>query len=263
MKNNHDDQKVMLVTGERLLYSGLVGRRMRPRRMGAASLYVAPIGGFQLKVADQPWEQRTLALLPPYIPHRVASPCGKIINVLIETEHVSASALAEMMARFNQPGGDAGVVDRVRRVPRRLLSELADTSLNARTFDALVMGTGVGYKALDPRIEVALEAFGSALWRKDISAADYARSIGLSASRFLHLFKKETGTSFRNHRMWKRARNFLNHANCEGSLTDLAFDLGYPDSSHFSHSIRKTFGLQPRSIRLGSRGLKIVSALPA
>jgi len=49
----------------------------------------------------------------------------------------------------------------------------------------------------------------------------------------------------------------MDHANREDSLTDVALDLGYPDSSHFSHSIRASFGLQPRSIREGSRGMKV------
>jgi AraC-like DNA-binding protein len=77
------------------------------------------------------------------------------------------------------------------------------------------------------------------------------------------LFKDQTGVSFRNVRMWKRARRFLEWANQEGSLTDVALDLGYPDSSHFSHSIRRIYGLKPRSIRNGSRGLQVLSNAPA
>ena len=43
--------------------------------------------------------------------------------------------------------------------------------------------------------------------------------------------------------MWKRARRFMDHANRDHSVTEVALDLGYPDSTHFSHSIRACFGL--------------------
>jgi AraC-like DNA-binding protein len=49
----------------------------------------------------------------------------------------------------------------------------------------------------------------------------------------------------------------MDHVTRDDSLTEVALDLGYPDSSHFSHSIRACFGLQPRSIRRGSRGMKV------
>ena len=90
-----------------------------------------------------------------------------------------------------------------------------------------------------------------------VSAAMCGAAVGLSTSRFLHLFKENTGIPFRSLRMWKRARRFLDHANREDSLTDVALGLGYPDSSHFSHSIRASFGLQPRAIREGSRGMRV------
>ena len=37
----------------------------------------------------------------------------------------------------------------------------------------------------------------------------------------------------------------------------VALDAGYPDASHFSHSIRDVFGLTPRSIVSGSRRLSL------
>ena len=42
----------------------------------------------------------------------------------------------------------------------------------------------------------------------------------------------------------------------------VALDIGYPDSTHFSHSIRQTFGLKPRDIFAGSRKLRIIVESP-
>ena len=40
----------------------------------------------------------------------------------------------------------------------------------------------------------------------------------------------------------------------------IAQDIGYPDSTHFSHSIRRFYGLKPRAIFSGSRDLAIYSS---
>ena len=90
-----------------------------------------------------------------------------------------------------------------------------------------------------------------------VTAASCAAQAGLSASRFLHLFKEQTGISFRSFRAWKRARHLLHFANQDLNLAHLAQDIGYPDSTHFSHSIRRFYGLKPRAIFSGSRDLAI------
>jgi len=93
-----------------------------------------------------------------------------------------------------------------------------------------------------------------------VTAASCAAEAGLSPSRFLHLFKEETGISFRSFRAWKRARHLLHFANQDINLAHLAQDIGYPDSTHFSHSIRRFYGLKPRAIFSGSRDLAIYSS---
>ena len=92
-----------------------------------------------------------------------------------------------------------------------------------------------------------------------VTAASCAAEAGLSPSRFLHLFKEETGISFRSFRAWKRARHLLHFANQDINLAHLAQDIGYPNSTHFSHSIRRFYGLKPRAIFSGSRDLAIYS----
>ena len=128
--------------------------------------------------------------------------------------------------------------------------------LSTSAFDRLFLGETLSARQMDPRIHHVLGLMCNDIEDSTIVAEDYANGIGLSPSRFLHLFKLNTGVSFRSVRMWKRARRFLDHASGSNSLTDVALDLGYPDSSHFSHSIHRTYGLKPRSILLGSRHLE-------
>src|SRR5258706_7934878 len=128
-------------------------------------------------------------------------------------------------------------------------------------FDQLCSGKALPDRDIDPRIKRSAAKLNDFSASK-MTAADCAVSAGLSPSRFLHLFKEQTGVSFRAFRAWKRARHLLHFANQNINLAHLAQDIGYPDSTHFSHSIRRFYGLKPRAIFLGSRDLAIYRSDP-
>ena len=106
-----------------------------------------------------------------------------------------------------------------------------------------------GSRGIGAAISKALKAAGYKV------AANYAGNDEAAAK-----FKAETGISFRSFRAWKRARHLLHFANQDINLAPLAQDIGYPDSTHFSHSIRRFYGLKPRAISSGSRDLAIYSS---
>jgi hypothetical protein len=56
---------------------------------------------------------------------------------------------------------------------------------------------------------------------------------------------------------WKRARSLLHYVNRDANLAHVALNTGYPDSTHFSHSIRQIYGMKPKDIFAGSRRLAI------
>lgn len=251
------DNKYMLVLDERLYYLGLAGNKMKARRFGAAAIYTAPEGGLAVKLGDGQWRSTPLAILPPYAAHEVASDCGAVINVLIEPERLRPGELQALAGECRSPARAAALAERLRAAAPLLGAEAPDAAMTAAAFDRIVLGRALADAAIDRRIAGILDDLAEEGLEAPVLAADLAAGIGLSSSRFLHLFKEETGVSFRNYRTWRRARGFLPHANRTSSLTDVALSLGYPDSSHFSHSIRKTFGLKPRSIRVGSRDLRV------
>ena len=43
----------------------------------------------------------------------------------------------------------------------------------------------------------------------------------------------------------------------DANLANIALDVGYPDSTHFSHSVRQVYGLTPKSIFAGCRKLAL------
>ena len=124
-------------------------------------------------------------------------------------------------------------------------------------FDTVLFGEPLPARVLAPRVATVLEAIKRAP-QSAISGEQCAASVHLSFSRFLHLFKQETGVAFRVYRSWRRARNLLQYVTHEANLTQVALDTGYPDSTHFSHSIRRIYGLKPSEIFAGSRRLQVI-----
>ena len=148
------------------------------------------------------------------------------------------------------------IARRIRTAYETLRLQQGRRGFSTAEFDQLCFGKALPDRKLDHRIKrsaAKLDDFSTS----KMTAADCAASAGLSPSRFLHLFKEQTGVSFRAFRAWKRARHLLHFANQNINLAHLAQDIGYPDSTHFSHSIRRFYGLKPRAIFLGSRDLAI------
>jgi AraC-like DNA-binding protein len=237
---------------DRLFYGGLVGDAMQTRCLGAMAIYAAQTCEIEISLGAGPWLRRRLVALAPYAPHRLRTQSGEIACLCLEPESIDRAELPSWLAALNRDE-DERLIGRI--VAAR--SETAGGGFSTREFDLRFLGRVLPPRPLDPRVRLILDRLIDAPDRT-ISAQDCARRIGVSTSRLLHLFKQETDVAFRSARMWKRARRFMDHANRDDSLTDVALDLGYPDSTHFSHSIRACFGLQPRSIRRGSRGMQVV-----
>jgi len=249
-----DSGHLMLITPERVFYAGLLGRP-RERCPGAFHIYVAIKGSLWLSTADGQASHDDLAVTMPNVRHTIASEHRAAICVAIEPESVCDGVLEAWKQRLS--GAEAAsFARRIRATYEHLLNRMCDNDVDGTALDQMCFGEMLPRRALDPRVARAIariEKFSGEL----VTATACATAAGLSTSRFLHLFKQETGISFRAFRAWKRARQLLHFANQDVNLAHLAQDIGYPDSTHFSHSIRRFYGLKPRAIFSGSRDLAI------
>jgi AraC-like DNA-binding protein len=254
----NDDQRrrsgrLMLISPERVFYAGLLGRP-RQRSSGGYNVYAAMHGGLTILQGSSK-AATEVAMVPPYSPHSVESEHHSIICLVIEPETVEPSAMQALSGQIAGPQA-AAVARRIRDAYETLRTGERRAGFTSAEFDQLCFGTGLPDRQIDPRIRCAAAKLNDFSGSK-ITAADCAASAGLSPSRFLHLFKEQTGVSFRAFRAWKRARHLLHFVNEDINLAHLAQDIGYPDSTHFSHSIRRFYGLKPRAIFEGSRDLAI------
>lgn len=251
-------RRFMLLGPSRVFYAGLLGEPT-VRALGAVAIYVALSGSTEVETAARAW-RGGIAVVPPYWPHRVRAEDRCIACILIEPESVADRALRELCSLTDDGARASRIAARI-RAACETDTELLGSGFSSAELDELLFGAPIEARQLDPRIGAVIARFQVEPARP-LTGRACAQATGLSLSRFLHLFKRETGVAFKPLRAWKRARAVLDHANRDTKLTDLALDIGYPDSSHFSHSVRRIYGLAPRAILSGSRGLHIVRSRP-
>ena len=252
--------RMMWITPDRVFYAGLLGSPAMHTK-GCLIVYVALEGPLRIRVDGGAWHTTEVAVLQPHVPYQVACDGRHVIDILVEPETVDLSGLPAVLQACGAVEAPEFAAH-VRRAHGRLVAAGREAELRPDEFDRIFFGAPLPSRPLDPRIVAVLDRIRSNP-SAAASAEDCAREAGLSFSRFLHLFKQEVGMPFRSVRTWKRARSLLHHVHRDGNLVELALDIGYPDSTHFSHSIRQTYGLKPRDIVAGSRKLRIIEHVAA
>jgi two-component system response regulator YesN len=106
------------------------------------------------------------------------------------------------------------------------------------------------------RVHVArMKEFLSQRFATRVSAREVAAAAGLSVSRALHLFRRESGMSLSSWIASQRidyARYLLK--NTARSMADIASECGFFDQSHFSRTFKTAEGVPPLRFRKAARG---------
>lgn len=252
--------RFMLISSERVFYAGLLGKPS-VRTLGALSICVPLYGTAQIDIAGEEPRSGEILIVPPYVPHRIVADSRTVLGVLIEPESVTDKDMADLIRQCNEPSQAHRLAARIRSA-YETLAPGGTTGFTSANFDAIFLDSVLTPRRLDPRISSVVAQF-QANSSSSMSGEACAKSVKLSLSRFLHLFKDETNMNFRTFRAWKRGRNVLHHVNVARNLAHVALDAGYPDSTHFSHSLRRIYGLQPSAIFSGSRRLQIINGRTA
>ena len=255
--------RFMLISAERVFYAGLLGKPSL-RTLGALAVCVPLYGTAQVEIAGQAPITGEILFIPPCAHHRFLADSRTVLALMIEPESVTDEDMAFLRQQCLEPAAAARLAARIRSA-YATLAPGGNHGFSSNEFDEIFIGGQLKQRQLDPRIASIVAKFQSDP-SSTISGEACAKAVKLSLSRFLHLFKEETNMNFRTFRAWKRGRNVLHYVNVERNLAHFALDAGYPDSTHFSHSLRRIFGLQPSAIFSGSRRLRIINGstdLPA
>jgi AraC-like DNA-binding protein len=100
-----------------------------------------------------------------------------------------------------------------------------------------------------------MKEFVSQRFATRVSAREVAAAAGLSVSRALHLFRRESGMTLSSWITSQRidyARYLLK--NTLRSMADIASECGFFDQSHFTRTFKSVEGVPPLRFRKAARG---------
>ena len=81
-----------------------------------------------------------------------------------------------------------------------------------------------------------------------VSLDAVATSVGLSASRFMHLFTASVGVPLRPYVLWLRVQCGARELARGTSVADAAYAAGFSDAAHFTRTFRRMIGATPRHV---------------
>lgn len=235
----------LFMTPGRVVYCGPI-QYLETHVYGANVLHVGIYRPFRIRLAGDDWRFCRCAVVPAGVRHALDMAGGVHGKLFVERDSAEAVAFrrrfphGEGQARWFE---DSEVVDCFRWIhehdpPRAAVAQRLDRLLGQPETSALVH---------DPRIRQAIAVMLREPDR-NLSQQELAQAVGLSPSRLLHLFREQTGVPYRRFRAWKRMLIAFERMHASDNLTYAALDAGFADATHFSHSFRETFGVNPAPV---------------
>lgn len=102
----------------------------------------------------------------------------------------------------------------------------------------------------DHRIAAAVARIDAAPAADGLDHRRLAQAVHLSPSRFIALFRAQTGLPVRNYVLWRRLLLAAQRLERGDSVTTAAHAAGFADAAHLSRSFRKVIGAAPSELRL-------------
>jgi AraC-like DNA-binding protein len=239
----------LLGWGARVLYLG-PAFGLTPHRNATAVLAVGLDAA--LEVADDPTDPSTdyrstrSVLIMPNSLHHLRIERGRMAFLYVDPIGRDLKALT---ARMTDTTSRAAFDLRDEAAAIGIMTGLAEERITAREGRLALgelLGVGTGTK-VNARITAALRLMRDEPHRAH-RLTELAEHAGLSASRFLHLFKAETGVPLRRYRIWNRMGAAVRACGEGGSLTEAAHAAGFASSAHFSSAFRAMFGMMPSDL---------------
>ncbi len=101
-------------------------------------------------------------------------------------------------------------------------------------------------RVLDERIQRCIQIISQSN-SNALHLQDVAEQVFLSPSHLSHLFKQETGLTFKKFVLHRKLVKSLEAMHNQRNLTDASYIGGFSDQPHFTKAFKKSFGIKPSS----------------
>ena len=218
------------------------GLDLDPHRLAVATVVVGLDDDFDVTTIEATGHVVTsqrIALIPPDTRHHLRT-SGRMFFFYLDPLSVDCSRLdAGMMAHFNARADSIAAA----------LCASANAETSAAEFIQAV--SDLFELPKPPLADARLARTLGAIDADPVQFASIEQAAGfacMSVSRFQHVFKDATGTTFRRYRLWKRMAVVARCLSDGNDLTHAALEAGFSSSSHLSTSFREMFGIRPSDL---------------
>lgn len=211
--------------------------------MGAVTINIGLYQPFYMKTAQGAYKAFRCVVIPAGFRHELQANGHLVASLMIEKNSMDFLRFRERV-KFHPsaftPMLDQQWIDCFQKIYEEKPSKIA---INQMINQLLHVDTGAE-KSVDTRIEHIMQMIRQDP-DNDFSQAYLAASVGLSASRFRHLFREQSDIPFRRYRMWRRVVTAMEVIHKVDNLTYAAMEAGFTDSAHFNRCFRDSFGVNP------------------
>jgi AraC-like DNA-binding protein len=193
----------------------------------------------------QRWTTCGAVLVSPDAWHEVNARGIDVLIAFVDAESELAWALAERTE------------SEVATIPAPTIAEWRTqlgepASLTASRVEPWVKRTLLCDRRLPPvdyRVKRVLRALpGRLAGAEAVSLDAVSASVGLSPSRFMHLFTRSVGVPLRPYVLWLRLQCGARELALGQSVADAAHAAGFSDAAHFTRTFRRMIGATPRQV---------------
>lgn len=206
-------------------------------------------GPFRLRRGGGRWRGYDAAVVPADVPHQLDGGWGNLLLLYFEPETAQSTSWLPH-ARDAIRALDPSTAEEL----RHSVGELARSAPEDLRHSSVLRGIlypGIPARCAatspDARIVAAVEVLRTKPEARR-ALREVARSVGLSASRFRHVFRGEIGMSAQSYVVWLRLYDACAELARGGSLSDASYRAGFSDAAHFTRTFRRTFGLAPSQL---------------
>jgi len=201
---------------------------------------------FQARLApDQPWTSTRAAIFASNQPHQIHCDATLLAHLFVDLPQCARSS--ELIAAFDGTPRFAQVQTGLEqaRLGRFDLQQAEQLSQAWLSCAAPHQQARPGF---DQRISQALASIAAHPGLLQSGAA-LAAGVHLSASRFTHLFRQQTGLSLSRYLLWSRLLDGVEAVARGDNMTHAAHAAGFADLAHMSRTFRNTFGVVPSELQ--------------
>lgn len=205
----------------------------------------------QLVLSDRPvpvwttsdgWQPRCAVLLGPSLMHALGRRDEAVTLVYLEPDSGAGRRIRQLLRN-----GVAELTHAQQVACRAALAARPQAPDEALADSLVPNGLVVAGRCIDPRIDALLDGIDARL-DDAISTARLAAAAGMSVSHFQHRFRAQTGMPVRPYLRWRRLLRAMHAVLSGASLTDAALQAGFADAAHFTRTMRRHFGITPRTL---------------